>query len=67
MKLMGFLKPHNVGPGWLKEAQPDLKQLRGVLDLDFENVLPVHGKPVIGDARAKFQPAILRACDRAGQ
>lgn len=62
MKLMGFLKPHNVGPGWLKQAKPELPPIRELLDLEFEHVLPVHGTPVIGDARAKFRPAVEQAC-----
>lgn len=61
MRLMGFIKPHNVGPGWLKEARPDKAALRALLDLEFEHVLPAHGAPVIGGAREKFRPAVERA------
>lgn len=61
MKLMGFIKPHNIGPGWLKEAKPDLARLERVMsELDFEHVLPVHGREVIGDAKAKYRPAVER-------
>ncbi len=58
MKLMGFIKPHNVGPGWFKAAKPDIAELKALLELPFEHVLPVHGEEVIGGARAKFRPAI---------
>lgn len=58
MKRMGFIKPHNVGPAWFKQAKPPIDQLRGVLDLHFEHVLPAHGAPVIGDAKACFRPKI---------
>lgn len=61
MRMLGFIKPHAVGPGWLKQAKPDLEQLRAVLDLDFAHVLPVHGDPVVGSARDKYRPAIERA------
>lgn len=47
MRLMGFIKAHNVGPGWLKQAKPAAAKLRGVLDLTFEHVLPAHGAPVV--------------------
>ncbi|MCC7383905.1 MAG: hypothetical protein IT384_18830 [Deltaproteobacteria bacterium] len=62
MRMLGFIKPHNVGPGWLKQAKPPLDELRGVLDLTFDHVLPVHGAPVIGGAKELYRPAIERAC-----
>ena len=60
MKMMGFIKPHNVGPGWLKQNKPPKAQLRGVLDLAFANVLPAHGAPVLGGARDHYRPALER-------
>lgn len=65
MKRMGFMKPHNVGPGWLRFAQPTVADVRSILDLDFEHVLPGHGAPVIGGAKDKYRPAIegeLKGC-----
>lgn len=65
MKRMGFLKPYNVGPGWLQFAKPSAREVRSILDLDFEHVLPGHGTPVIGGAKEKFRPAIegdLKGC-----
>jgi glyoxylase-like metal-dependent hydrolase (beta-lactamase superfamily II) len=61
MKLMGFVKPHNVGPAWLKQCRPPKSELRGILDLTFANVLPAHGSPVLGGARDHYRPAIERA------
>lgn len=58
MRLMGFIKPHNLGPGWLKVAKPDVAEIKALLDLEFEHVLPVHGLPVIGDARTKYRKVI---------
>lgn len=60
MRLMGFIKPHNIGPGWLKQCKPPKEHLRGILDLRFANVLPSHGAPVIGDAATLYRPAITR-------
>jgi hypothetical protein len=65
MKKMGFYKPYNVGPGWLEFAKPEINDVRSILDLDFNHVLPAHGDPVIVDAREKFRPAIegdLKGC-----
>lgn len=58
MKLMGFLKPHNLGPGWLKAAKPDALEIKSILNCDFNHVLPAHGSPVIGDAKQLFAPRI---------
>lgn len=58
MKMMGFMKPHNLGPGWIKSAKPNHDEVRGILDLDFDNVLPVHGDEVIGGAKELYRPAI---------
>lgn len=60
MAMMGFLKPHNIGPGWLKQGKPPREDLRAILDLSFANVLPAHGTPVIGGAKEKFRGAIER-------
>jgi hypothetical protein len=61
MKLMGFIKAHNVGPAWLKACKPPKDQLRAILDLTFANVLPAHGAPVLGDARERYRAALERA------
>jgi hypothetical protein len=58
MRMMGFLKPHNVGPGWLKNCKPPKDELRGVGELPFDHVLTSHGDAVIGNARALYRPAI---------
>ena len=65
MKRMGFMKPYNVGPGWLQFARPSAADVRSILELDFAHVLPSHGDVVIGDAREKYRPAIegeLKGC-----
>lgn len=65
MKRFGFFKPHNVGPGWLEFAHPSAADVRSMLDLDFEHVLPGHGTAVLGGAKGKFRPALegeLKGC-----
>lgn len=58
MKVVGFLKPHNLGPGWVKGCKPSPTEVAGILELGFENVLPSHGSPVIGGAVEKYRPVI---------
>ncbi len=65
MKRFGFFEPHNVGPGWLQFAHPSADDVRSVLDLEFEHVLPGHGEAVIGQAKEKYRPTIngpLKGC-----
>lgn len=64
MKALGFIKPHNIGPGWAKAARPSAESIRSILDLEFEHLLPAHGAAVIGGAKQAFRPAIERFVDR---
>lgn len=65
MKWMGFIRPHNVGPAWLKQTKPDPAELRGILELPFEHVLPAHGAPVVNGAREAYRASVERAAARA--
>ncbi len=58
MKTMGFLKPHNIGPGWLKATKPDPAELHALADLSYEHVLPAHGAAVLGGACGSYQPKL---------
>lgn len=58
MRMMGFVGPHKLGPGWIGSAKPTAEMLTGALDLGFANVLPAHGSPVMGDAVEKYRPAV---------
>ncbi|MCH9686637.1 MAG: hypothetical protein K0V04_34715 [Deltaproteobacteria bacterium] len=58
MKAMGFIKPHNLGPGWVRAAKPTVEAVRAILDLEFEHVLPAHGEPVIDGAKDEFRRVI---------
>ena len=58
MRMMGFIKPHNIGPGWLKIARPDVREIQGILPLEFAHVLPAHGEITLGDAKQRYRRAI---------
>jgi hypothetical protein len=60
MKVMGFMKPHNIGPAWMKKTKPPKEDLRAIVDLPFVNVFPAHGEAVVGDAVALYRPVIER-------
>ena len=67
MRMMGFIKPHNIGPAWLKRTKPPVNQLLGILDFEFEHVLPAHGAPAQVGAKASYRPrieALRPAADR---
>ena len=65
MRLFGLARPCNMGVGWVMMTRPSGDDLRGLLELDFEHVLPVHGLPVIGDAKARYRPAIEKFARKA--
>ena len=58
MEKMGFIAPCQLGPGWIQNQEPDPAQLRAILELEFDNLLPAHGTPVLGGAREAFRPSI---------
>lgn len=65
MKKMGFFKPYAIGAGWIQFATPTKEDVRSILELDFEHVLPGHGDVVVGGAKEKYRPAIegeLKGC-----
>lgn len=58
MPIMGFIKAHNIGPGWRKVAKPDTAEIKANLDIAFAHVLPAHGAPVIGSAKDRYASAL---------
>jgi len=58
MRALGFVKPYNLGPGWIRAARPTLPKIQGILDLTFEHLLPAHGEAVLGDAKQKYRKTI---------
>jgi hypothetical protein len=61
MKVMGFLKPHNIGPAWLKQCKPPKPHLAAINEMSYANVIPAHGDAVVGNARELWRPVIERA------
>ena len=60
LRLGGFMKPHNIGPAWLKQTKPPKDDLKKILEREFENVLTAHGREVVGGARESYRAAIER-------
>lgn len=60
LNMMGYIKPHNIGPGWFKLVTPDPNEIKSIFDIDFEHVLPSHGEPVINGAKKLYHPVIHR-------
>jgi len=58
MKKFGFWVAYNVGPGWVQFAKPAIGDIRSVMELDFEHVLPGHGEAVIDNAKDKYRPIV---------
>lgn len=59
MRMMGFIKPANVGPGFYGAHKPDSLELEKILrEHDFDHLLPSHGEPVLGRASQKFEPSV---------
>lgn len=50
----GFIKPANVGPGWMRFANPEKKDFDAVLDLNFQHLLSAHGTPLKKEAKLKL-------------
>lgn len=59
MKKGGYIQAYNVGPAWLKFAKPDRTDLKNLINLNFQHLLPAHGKPVIGEAKDKYRQSLL--------
>lgn len=55
---LGMVGPVRVARRWVELVEPDPARVRALLDLDFRHVLPLHGDPVLGDAKARYRPAI---------
>lgn len=58
MRSMGFIKPCNVGPAWAQTVKVEMSEMKKLLQLEFDHVLPCHGTPVIGQAWKKYEPSV---------
>ena len=62
LPLIGMTKPCQMGPMWKVSLQPDMSDLRALLDLPWDSVLPSHGEPVLGGAKEKYRESLLGLC-----
>ncbi len=56
----GFIKPANVGPGWLKAGAPQASDFAQVTALSFKHLLSGHGEPLRNDAHAQLSATFER-------
>ncbi len=66
MAKIGFLKPANIGPGWLHACAPKVADFDAVGALDFKHLLPAHGRPIKETARAQFMETFAAFASQAG-
>jgi len=50
----GFFRTANIGPEWLRACEPKAPDFSRVLELEFNHLLPSHGKPIIATAKREF-------------
>ncbi len=64
MRAMGFVKPMNIGPPWLKENTPEGGSLRPdferLLQLDFDRAVGAHGTACHGGAKEALRATVAR-------
>jgi hypothetical protein len=60
MRAFGFIEPANIGPGWRQAASPARADFDRLLRLPFDHLLPAHGTPIVGGARARFASTVER-------
>jgi hypothetical protein len=60
MPLMGFMKPANVGPAWLKASQAKAVDFERLQTFTYKHLLPAHGDPIRDDAYEQFSKTFER-------
>lgn len=55
MKEWGFLKPANVGPGWINNSNPQPEEFQRLLELDFKHALCGHGASLLETAHSAYR------------
>ena len=56
----GFICPANVGPGWLRAADPQASDFHRLEQLPFKHLLPGHGTPLLGEAKEQLGATFAR-------
>ncbi len=65
MHLFRLAKPYNVGVGWFLQMKPKRAEFLSILDIPFEHVLPIHGLPVIGEAKQHYRQVVEKYAAKA--
>ena len=50
MTAFGFIKPANVGPGWVRYCDPQASDFSRLKDVSFRHLLSAHGRPLRDEA-----------------
>lgn len=63
MQKMGFIRPANIGPEWLRHCEPNKADFDRVMRFDFNHLIPSHGQPIIDTAKDSFSQTINELFD----
>ena len=65
MRATRLFRPYNMGVAWVMQMKPSRSELLKLLEIPFEHVLPLHGHPVIGNAKERYRPVIEKFAKKA--
>lgn len=60
MRQFGFIQPANVGPGWMRFAEPEASDFSRIKELSFRHLLSAHGTPLRDSAREDLAATFQR-------
>ena len=63
MTAAGFIKPANVGPGWVQSCSPDKSDFARIKELAFKHLIPAHGTVLKDNAHEAFSATFKAAYD----
>jgi len=58
MQKMGFIRPANIGPEWLRHCEPDKVDFDRILTQKFRHLIPSHGVPILQTAKQELQQTV---------
>ena len=57
---LGFIRPANIGPGWLRGCEPEASDFVRLKQLSFRHLLPAHGRPIRDQAHEQLNATFAR-------
>jgi hypothetical protein len=60
MRELGFIRPANIGPGWLRGSEPEAIDFARLRQLTFRHLLPAHGRPIRDQAHEQLSATFAR-------